>query len=57
MSDLVPLKIPEIRKLLWQLLQEKGTRAEVLAWSHWRRRHQRRAQMCNYKRRAARHAP
>jgi hypothetical protein len=57
MSALVPLTIPEVRKLLRQLLHEKGTWAEVLAWSHWRRRHQRRAQVCPYKRRAAHHSP
>jgi hypothetical protein len=57
MSALVPLTIPEVRKLLWRLLHEKGAWAEVLAWSHWRRRHQRRAQVCHYKRHAARHSP
>jgi hypothetical protein len=57
MSALVPLTIPEVRKLLRQLLHEKGAWAEVLAWSRWRRRHQRRAQICHYKRRAAHHSP
>jgi hypothetical protein len=57
MSELVPLTIPEVRKLLWHWLQEQGSWAEVLAWSHWRRRHQRRAQMCHYKRRAAHLSP
>ena len=57
MSEWIPLTIPEVRKLLWHWLQKQGSWVEVLAWSHWRRRHQRRAQVCHYKRRAARLSP
>ena len=55
-SKLVPLTIPEVRKLLWQVLQEKSTWSEVLAWSAWRRRHQWHTQLCHYKRRTTRYS-
>lgn len=52
MSELVPLSLPEVRRLLWLLLWSRRAELEqVLAWSLWRRRHQRRAQICHYKRR------
>ena len=43
--------MPEIRRLLWRLVLRvpRGVR-RVLAWSHWRRRHQWTAQCCHYRR-------
>jgi DDE superfamily endonuclease len=56
---LVPLSVPEIRRLLvalvWRLSNADATKpARVLAWSRWRRRHQARARRCHYQRRQAR---
>lgn len=54
MSGLLPLTVPEVRRLLWYLFwQPAPETAEVLRWSHWRRRHQRRAQLCHYRRRGS----
>ena len=46
---LVPLTVPEVRRLLWQVVwaQAPDVRA-ALAWSDWRRRHQQRARFCHW---------
>jgi hypothetical protein len=50
--DLLPLTIPEIRRLLWRLVwSEPPADAAVVAWSRWRRRHQERAHRCHWRRR------
>lgn len=49
---LVPLSVPEFRRLLRRLLLTVIRPAEwVLAWSRWRRRHQAIAQACHRRRR------
>jgi hypothetical protein len=49
---LLPLTVPEIRRLLWRLVSgESRPPTEVLAWSRWRRRHQARARLCHWRRR------
>lgn len=53
-GEFVPLTVPEIRRLLWGLAAAAADdllAAAVLAWSHWRRRHQATARRCHYKRR------
>jgi hypothetical protein len=46
------LSVPELRRLLWRLvLAVPQTVRHILAWSQWRRRHQRVAQYDHYKRR------
>lgn len=51
-ADLLPLTVPEVRRLLHRLvthiLCEPDT---VIAWSLWRRRHQQRARRSHWKRR------
>jgi hypothetical protein len=50
----VPLSVQEIRRLLWRIvLAVQQTAQHILAWSHWRRRHQHLAQSYHYKRRGA----
>src|SRR5262245_62356832 len=53
--DLVPLTVPEIRRLLWALGQAVSAAAatHLLAWSEWRRSHQARARRCHYQRHLA----
>jgi hypothetical protein len=52
---LLPLPVPEVRRLLWWLVwQAPPLPADVLGWSSWRRRHQARAKQSHIKRRAAR---
>lgn len=49
---LLPLTLPEIRRLLSQLIWQRSYRAEhILHWSYWRRRHQALAQHYHYQRR------
>ena len=51
-EELLPLTVPEVRRLLWRLVLARAPDAErALAWSEWRRRHQARAKRCHYKRR------
>jgi hypothetical protein len=51
---LIPLSVPELRRLLWRLvLAVQQTAQQILAWSCWRRWHQRLAQYYHYKRRGA----
>jgi len=51
---LVPLTVPEVRRLLWQMLRPPPPDdVFVWAWSCWRRHHQAVATRCHYKRRCA----
>ena len=53
-EDLIPLTLPEVRRLLAHLIWHQAPEAtSVLAWSHWRRRHQARARRCHYTARGA----
>ena len=55
MAKVIPLTVPEVRKLLLRLVWDRLTPAEqALAWSDWRRRHQHRARACHYRTRGAR---
>jgi len=48
------LTVPEVRRLLWQMLRPPPPDdVFVWAWSRWRRRHQAMAKRCHYKRRLA----
>jgi SRSO17 transposase len=54
-KDLLPLTLPEVRRLLCSLLLAKLPQERaVLSWSCWRRRHQLRAKRCHYRRRLER---
>lgn len=52
MEELLPLTVPEVRRLLcrlvWLPVQPAGS---VFSWSYWRRRHQARARRYHYRRR------
>jgi hypothetical protein len=51
---MVPLSIPEIRRLFFYLLETPPlSRCFRLAWSFFRRTHQALARRCHYKRRLA----
>jgi hypothetical protein len=51
-ADLLPLTVPEVRRLLWHLVWARPPDHDaVRAWSHWRRRHQQRARRSHWKRR------
>ena len=53
-AELIPLTVPEVRRLLWRLVWQTLPPPEfVLAWSRWRRRHQAQARRCLYRRRLA----
>jgi hypothetical protein len=55
-AELLPLTVPEVRRLLWRLLWARAPDADaVLSWSRWRRRHQQRARRCHWRRRTASH--
>jgi SRSO17 transposase len=57
-AELIPVTVPEVRRLVWALVWRRWpTAEETLHWSIWRRRHQARAKRCHYKRRLARAAP
>jgi hypothetical protein len=48
-EDLLPLTLPEVRRLLCSLLLARlPEERAVLSWSCWRRRHQLRAKRCHY---------
>ncbi len=48
------MTVPEVRRLLWQLLRPPLVDdAFVWAWSHWRRHHQAVAMRCHDQRRLA----
>ena len=56
-DDLVPLTRQEIRRLFTSMITDTTTRIvrdvrQILAWSHWRRRHQSRGRTAHYDRRA-----
>lgn len=54
-AALIPLTVPEVRRLLWRLLWPLALAPPlVLAWSRWRRWHQASARRCHYRRRLAR---
>jgi hypothetical protein len=49
---LIPLTVPEVRRLLWGVVWRAFPSVEhVLAWSTWRRHHQAVAKRCHYRRR------
>ena len=49
---LIPLTVPEVRRLLYRLIwRHHPTNESVLRWSQWRRRHQATARRCHYRRR------
>jgi SRSO17 transposase len=51
-ADLLPITVPEVRRLLWRLVWARPPDpARVIAWSLWRRRHQQRARRCHWHRR------
>ena len=51
-GELIPLTVPEVRRLLCRLLWlPRGSPTLTIQWSGWRRRHQARAMQCNYRRR------
>ena len=48
-SELIPLTVPEVRRLLVRLIWHRPPdTATVLNWSRWRRRHRARAKRCHY---------
>ena len=48
---LIPLTVPEVRRLLYRLIwRPMPLNKSVLSWSRWRR-HQARARRCHYQRR------
>ena len=50
----MPLSVQEIRRLLWRVvLAVQQTAHHIVAWSHWRRRHQASAKHDHDKRRGA----
>jgi hypothetical protein len=48
----IPLTVPETRRLILAMAGDKERRAFRLAWSHWRRAHQAVAARCHAARRA-----
>jgi hypothetical protein len=53
-ADLLPLTVPEVRRLLWHLVWARSPDPEAArAWSRWRRRHQQRARKSHWKRRTS----
>ena len=51
-EELIPLTVPEVRRLLTRLVwTERQPPDLILYWSWWRRRHQATAQRCHYNRR------
>ena len=53
-ADLLPLTVPEVRRLLWHLVWARPPDPEAAcAWSRWRRRHQQRARKSHWKRRTS----
>jgi hypothetical protein len=50
----ITLTVPEVRTLLLRVVWDRLTPVErSLAWSDWRRAHQRHAKECHYKKRRA----
>ena len=51
-EDLIPMTVPEVRRLLTRLVWKESQPPDfILYWSWWRRRHQARSRQCHYKRR------
>src|SRR5689334_15058824 len=57
--ELIPLSVPEVRRLLWWLVWgRRARRAEpILSWSRWRRRHQAVARRSHHRRQRKRRGP
>jgi hypothetical protein len=56
LGALIPLTVPEVRRLVYRLVVRLLAPPEVvLHWSRWRRLHQARARRSHYQRRLARH--
>jgi hypothetical protein len=54
-TGLLPLTVPEVRRLLWHLVWEHPPSVEAVEhWSVWRRRHQQRACECHWRKRTRR---
>ena len=54
LGELIPLTIPEVRRLVYRLVVRILAPPEaILHWSHWRRLHHARAKRAHYKRRLA----
>jgi SRSO17 transposase len=49
--ELLPLTVPEVRRLLWRVAWSATPPEPALRWSRWRRKHQARATRCHYQRR------
>jgi hypothetical protein len=57
-AELLPLTVPEVRRLLWRLLwARRPDPGAVLDWSRWRRRHQQRARRYHWQRRTGSREP
>ncbi len=54
---LIPLTVPETRRLLHMVADTPEQQRHGLRWSHWRRAHQATAQRCQAARRARRSVP
>src|SRR5690606_41366899 len=52
-SGLIPITLGEVKRLLAHLITTIPGRVTTWTWSHWRRRHQYRAQQAHYQRRQA----
>jgi hypothetical protein len=50
-SGLIPVTLGEVKRLLAHLITTVPQRVVTWVWSHWRRRHQYRAQQAHYQRR------
>jgi SRSO17 transposase len=50
-SGLIPITLAEIRRLIQATRQRLQPLTHTLTWSHWRRRHQHRAQQAHYRHR------
>ena len=54
-EDLVPLTLPEVRRLMCSvLLKVLSEQQTALCWSRWRRKHQLRAKLCHKRHRGTR---
>src|SRR3954464_12690625 len=55
-ADVLPLTVPEVRRLLWRLIWARPPDpGRIRAWSDWRRRHQQRARRSHWTRRTRTH--
>jgi hypothetical protein len=51
---LIPVTVPEVRRLLAMLLLSSAQQQHRLHWSHWRRKRQAEARRSHYKRHLSR---